>query len=168
MNALPALADLQEAMEYDALTGVFTWRRRDDRQNNWNAVYPGAQAGWLDGKGYLRITWDGVKLGLHRIAWKFLTGEDPAVEVDHENGIRSDNRASNLRLATTSQNRMNMRARGEWPKGVYKNKRGKFVAQIKCRGQMSYLGSFTSPEAAHQAYAARAHELFGEFRCIDR
>lgn len=53
-------------------------------------------------------------------------------------------------------------ARGEWPIGVYLDKRsGRF--QAKCRNCFSKssesLGCFTSPEQAHQAWKKRKHEL---------
>ena len=53
-------------------------------------------------------------------------------------------------------------ARGEWPIGVGWNKKnGKFRA--RCRnpfsGKQEYLGYFTCPDAAHEAWRARKHEL---------
>jgi len=53
-------------------------------------------------------------------------------------------------------------ARGEWPLGVYWHKRdGKFRA--KCcnpfTGKQEYLGYFTCPDAAHEAWRARKHQL---------
>jgi len=53
-------------------------------------------------------------------------------------------------------------ARGEWPTGVYLDKHnGKFKAQC-CNpfsGKQEYLGLFTCPDAAHEAWRARKHEL---------
>jgi hypothetical protein len=53
-------------------------------------------------------------------------------------------------------------ARGEWPIGVHWNKRrGKFAAQC-CNpfsGEQEYLGLFTCPDAAHEAWRSRKHEL---------
>jgi len=53
-------------------------------------------------------------------------------------------------------------ARGDWPIGVYWNKQnGKFMAQ--CRnpftGKREYLGLFTCPAEAHEAWRKRKHEL---------
>ena len=45
------------------------------------------------------------------------------------------------------------KARGEWPVGVYFNKRdGKFMARLKINGKVKFLGYFTSPEDAFFAY----------------
>ena len=45
------------------------------------------------------------------------------------------------------------KARGGWPVGVYFHKRdGKFVAQLAINGKRKFLGYFTSPEEAFQAY----------------
>jgi hypothetical protein len=53
-------------------------------------------------------------------------------------------------------------ARGEWPIGVHLNKRaGKFEARC-CNpftGRDEYLGRFTCPDAAHEAWRSRKHEL---------
>jgi hypothetical protein len=53
-------------------------------------------------------------------------------------------------------------ARGEWPIGVsWRKQKGKFVAQ--CRnpftGKKEYLGYYTCPDAAHEAWRSRKHEL---------
>ena len=53
-------------------------------------------------------------------------------------------------------------ARGDWPIGVYWNKQnGKFKAQC-CNpfsGENEYLGLFTCPDAAHEAWRKRKHEI---------
>ena len=43
--------------------------------------------------------------------------------------------------------------RGEWPIGVYFNKRGgKYVAQCVVEGKAKYLGVYSEPREAHEAY----------------
>ena len=53
-------------------------------------------------------------------------------------------------------------ARGKWPLGVYWNERDKKF-QSNCSNPFTkkkeYLGSFTYPQQAHQAWKARKHEL---------
>lgn len=53
-------------------------------------------------------------------------------------------------------------SRGEYPIGAYWHKKDK-VFMSKCRNPFTkkteYLGSFTTPEAAHNAWKARKHEL---------
>jgi len=52
--------------------------------------------------------------------------------------------------------------RGEWPIGIYWNKqKGKFLAQCNnpFTGKREYLGYFTCPDEAHEAWRKRKHEL---------
>ncbi len=114
--------------------------------------------------GYLRISRGGKSYYAHRVAWLLMTGEWPGV-VDHVNGDRADNRWSNLRLATPSQNSANARRAGintTGRKGVTPY-RGRFRAQICVCGQRKWLGDFTSIDEAASAYARAATDAFGEF-----
>ena len=87
--------------------------------------------------------------------------------IDHVNGVRVDNRRSNLRPATASQNAMN---RSKSPgtssrfKGVvWKSQPGKWMAYIYVDGKQRYLGYFTDETDAATAYDRAAVEVFGEF-----
>lgn len=88
--------------------------------------------------------------------------------VDHWNSDGLDNRRSNLRVATISQNAMNKR-RCERPtvsgyKGVaWRHDRSCWFARIYLDGKQMYIGRYDTPEAAARAYDQRARELFGEF-----
>lgn len=87
--------------------------------------------------------------------------------VDHINRNGLDNRRENLRIATKSQNNMNRRKRPDGAsgfKGVTKeSKTNKWVAQIGFNKKIIRLGTFDTPELAHEAYCEKAKELFGEF-----
>lgn len=92
----------------------------------------------------------------------------PGVEsVDHANGDGLDNRRSNLRAATQSQQNAN---RAPSPhtsrfKGVCWDKsRGLWRATIKDGG---YIGRFKTEEEAARAYDARAIEMHGEFAYLN-
>jgi hypothetical protein len=87
------------------------------------------------------------------LAFLFLLGRWPADEVDHINLIRSDNRWSNLREATSAENQI---------KGISKA-RGKWRAQIEIDGRGIYLGTFSSPKKAHAAYCHAAAKYHGRF-----
>jgi len=166
---LPAQEELHRCFRYERETGLLYWRERAECLANWNARYPGTVAGTKGARGYVHVLLRRRFLAVHRVIWLMVHGVEPAGEIDHRDGDRTNNRVENLRDATPSQNHMNMAARGEWPKGVYLyRKDGLFRAQIKFRGKTKYLGSYSTPEAAHEAYRQAATEHFGAFACFDR
>lgn len=87
--------------------------------------------------------------------------------VDHINGNGLDNRRSNLRLATPSQNSRNSKkpiTNTSGYKGVtFCKNTGKWVGQIKENNKNHYLGSYDTPEEAYKAYCIAARELHGDF-----
>ena len=57
---------------------------------------------------------------LHRLIWIFHNGDMPeGLEIDHENKPVWDNRITNIRVATTSQNQFNRKAKRKGSKGRY-------------------------------------------------
>lgn len=127
----------------------------------------GEVAGNVNDHGYIRIGIDGRIYLAHRLAWFYCHGEWPLGGLDHANGMPTDNRIANLRLATHSQNLANSRARN-WAglKGAYYNPRYKhrmWVSQIKYGGRSHHLGYFETAEAANAAYLAAATKAFGSF-----
>jgi hypothetical protein len=98
-----------------------------------------------------------------------LLGElEEGLEVDHKNGNGLDNRRSNLRVATRSQNAQNQqkqnRATSSRFKGVHWNKGSKkWIARIGIDKKRVTLGSFGSEEEAGRAYDAAAQKHFGGY-----
>jgi hypothetical protein len=149
-------------LDYDQNTGVFTWRT--DRAPN---AKLGAKTGRHDKYGYTKIKILGRVHLAHRLAWLHVHGEWPTGEIDHINGDRADNRITNLRLATRSQNGCNTRRSSRNTSGVkgvrwHKHAR-KWAAQIKANGRYRSLGYFDAIEDAAAAYRASALKHFGEF-----
>ena len=151
--------ELRRLLDYDPKTGVFTWKVRPSRNR-----LVGAVAGTLQVLGYIGIGIYGKVYTAHRLAWVYMTGELPPNDVDHINGNRSDNRFSNLRLATRSENLQNTN------KPRCNNKVGlqgvspepnssKYRAQIRVEGTVIYLGLYSTPEEAHEVYLTRKREL---------
>ncbi len=101
----------------------------------------------------------------HLLMHRLITPNTPVV--DHINGNSLDNRRSNLRAATPSQNGANARrsrANSTGFKGVYfARERNKWAARIKVNYREIGLGRFSSAEDAARAYDAAARKHFGEF-----
>lgn len=98
---------------------------------------------------------------LHRV----ITNVAPDAYVDHKNGDGLDNRQSNLRACTHSENHRNRRrSKGRSPfKGVHCRAEGKWRAYCCVDGKDIWLGQFASEIEAARAYDAAAHKHYGEF-----
>lgn len=88
-------------------------------------------------------------------------------DVDHINGLKLDNRSSNLRAASRHQNSGNRGANKRNTSG-YKGvnfyaKSNSWRAQIMDNGKKRHIGYYASPEEAALAYNIRSREIFGEF-----
>ncbi len=106
-------------------------------------------------------------LFLHRAIAKTPEG----METDHRDGDGLNNRRSNLRAATKSQNGCNQSRscrNASGFKGVYwDSKSSKWQAQISLHGKCKSLGFFASKYQAAEAYAAASKEIHGEFGRAD-
>lgn len=159
---LPSQARLKELFDYNEDTGVFRWKKR---ANNKSRVTIGDIAGCSDGK-YIRLSVDGKKYAAQRLAWMYMTGEDPGeLEIDHKDEKKLNNAFSNLRKATSGQNRSNQGARKPNKLGIkgVKKKGNIYEARIKKNGKTRHLGCYKTPEEAHKAYCEAADKYFGEF-----
>lgn len=89
-------------------------------------------------------------------------------KVDHKNRIRNDNRRSNLRFVTNSENSINKHIPNTNKSGVvgvnWNKKLNKWTAQIQISGNKMNLGYFTSIEDAITARKEAEDKYFGEFR----
>lgn len=146
-------ARVSEALSYNADTGVVAWKVR----RNQNAI-PGKPAGNIcKTTGYRKIQVDGRTKTAHRLAWLLSYGRYPDGDVDHINGIRTDNRLCNLRELPRHENMQNQRAaRSDSKSGIlgvhYCAKTNKFRAQIQVRGKKVALGYFDNADEASTAY----------------
>jgi hypothetical protein len=158
-------------LDYSPKLGLFFWRRREPLRQydkTWNTRYAGMPAGTPTvPKGYIQIMADGRLHLAHRLAFLWMTGAWPKQEVDHRDGDRANNRWKNLRVATSSQNRMNSVRRSDNASGYkgvsFDKRRDYWVADIMANGMTFHLGSFPTPEAAAAAYAEAAARLHGKF-----
>lgn len=152
---------LKTALHYDPDTGVFTWQPRDHSHFKtpgsskvWHARFSGKNAGHSD-DGYIRIKLLGKNHLAHRLAFLCMTGEFPPHEVDHISGVRNDNRWTNLRAVTGSENNKNTKIRADNTSGilgVYWHKASsKWQASIGVDGRFIHLGLFNNIEEAADA-----------------
>ena len=153
---------LREVLNYDPTTGIFTWKKMDRR--HWLL---GTAAGARHSGGYTRIYVNGQEYYGHRLAWLYVHGEWPPHQVDHINGVRTDNRIANLRLATATENHANTKLRVDNTsglEGVCRHSTSKrWRARLHCNGVEKHLGFFDTKEEAAEAYRRAASENFGQF-----
>lgn len=148
---------LRELLHYDPATGVFTRLVRTS-----NRIKVGDVAGSANSEGYIRICVEGSEYYAHRLAWLYTTGLWPKEQIDHINGVRDDNKWSNLREATVAQNQQNLRKARNGNKcgllGVSEHY-GRWRAKIKVNGSQINIGTFDTPIDAHEAYIAYKYAI---------
>jgi len=87
--------------------------------------------------------------------------------VDHVNGNGLDNRRSNLRICSPSQNSQNSRIRSDNRSGFkgvrWDKSKNKWRSQIRVRRKLIHIGYFTTAEEAFEDLAAARIKLHGEF-----
>lgn len=145
---------IKENLRYEPETGYLYWtKRRPGRQINKPVGSPNAT-------GHLTFGFllNGRKQGLlvHRVIFFLMMGYWPTT-VDHINRNPNDNRWSNLREATWSQQMRNRVVRGrKYPPGVYATDSGKFRTALKINGKQIHIGLYETVEEAQHAWQACA------------
>lgn len=164
---LPSPDLLRQLFKYDPETGALTWRERPREMfqesfhwKRWNTRYAGRAASSAI-RGYLRVTVGGKSRRAHRVIWALVHGAWPEGEIDHINGVRSDNRLVNLREVSRVINARNvsLNARNaSGVTGVYRQGE-RWRAFIGIGGSNVSLGSFVTFAEAVAARKAAAKVL---------
>ena len=164
---------LRKLLRHEPDTGRLFWLHRSPDMfkdgkhtrfrtcNRWNARLAGCRAfytenseGYLVGKIFGRMTY------AHQIIWAIVHGKLTGDEIDHINGVPSDNRISNLRSVSHLENGRNQKTPRNNTSGVIGvswDKAGeKWLAQIGIKGRKKYLGLFT--EKSHAIAARKSAE----------
>ena len=119
---------------------------------------------WHYSYGYAETRIKRKRLALHR----YILNYKGDLQVDHINGNRLDNRKSNLRLATSQQNSMNLAIRIDNTSGVpgvsFHKHRQKWRAYLTFEEQTVSLGYYYTFEEAKEAREEAEEKYFGEYR----
>ena len=164
---LPDIETLNRLFHYDPETGILTWKvGKINRHAPQREI--GSLAGSLNSLGYFKVRVGFGIYSVHRIVWKMHHGTDPGrMQVDHRNGDPSDNRISNLRLATPRDNMRNTptsRKNTSGYKGVsYISATGKWLASLSYNGEVTSFGCFDTPEEANEVVKEAREILHGDF-----
>lgn len=139
MNELERFMKLKEmGYEYNHLTGQIISKSGKQRQGN------------VSGYGYLSFGLEGTTYTVyaHRYAYWFYHNRLPKV-IDHQNGNKLDNRISNLRSTTQTENLQNQSVIKPHPKKP--NQNGKYQTRISVNGNLCYIGQFETLEEMYKA-----------------
>lgn len=160
---------LQEILNYNPKTGIFTWKKTLSIR-----APAGVNAGGRarnDHREFHLIGIEGRKYQASHLAWLYVHGTWPEHQIDHRDGNPLNNCIDNLRAASGSQNQAN-RGRNKnntsGYKGVYWDRSsGRWAANIWKNRRKIWLGCHDTAELAHAAYCRAALEHHGEFARFD-
>lgn len=154
---------LRKLLSYNPFSGELTWRKTLGSRAMENQLVSGS----LSGEGYRRLRVLGELHQAHRLIWLHVYGRWPTGDIDHINRNRSDNRLSNLREASRTENMLNTGCSPKNTSGykgvTYHKRSGKFMAQASLSGKNHYLGLHKTPEEASASYQCFAKANHGNF-----
>lgn len=163
---LPSPELLRQLLRYEPDTGNLYWKERNVLLFNatkarsaehacaqWNSRLAGKEAFTSDdGKGYRSGLIFKKIYSAHRIIWTMFYGTAPTNQIDHINGIRSDNRISNLRVVSSKENSKNRALRSDNSSGhtgvYFVKKTCRWTCTISVDGKSMYLGVFADKDDA--------------------
>lgn len=154
-------------IEYDSKAGALFWKVRTTNTfcgkvkknqqecDKWNYMNAGRRVGSVDRRGYRNVYVSGYCFREHRVAWAIYYGSWPNGQIDHINGVRDDNRISNLRCVTSHENSRNQKRKTTNRSGVTgvrrSRTRGRWIAEIWHNWKPIHLGTFDSIDDAIKA-----------------
>ncbi len=157
---LPSRTFLRECFEYDLFTGEAYWLERPQKHfsnyltwSMWNGKFAHIKVGNIHKKtGYYHTSVNSTQYTVHRLVWKWWYGTDP-LEIDHIDKCRTNNRITNLRSVTNTQNAQNRTLSSNNTSGYpgVSCRNGKWVARTYYQGKRIWLGKYNSQEEAHAA-----------------
>ncbi len=144
---LPSYEKINKLFSYCEHTGKLTWKI-----SYGGKAKKGAEAGYIRNGEYRFVGIDGLHYPAHRLIWLLVTKQQPSLDtdIDHENGVKNDNRFQNLRLFSVSENTAHHPGRPE-PKCYQVNKRNGitwYQAIFTLNGKRYSHGNYKTPEEA--------------------
>jgi len=156
---MPSQEELNALFRYEPENGKLYWKDRnvadfssEAKGRSWNTKNGGKEAFTAkDSHGYHHGTIHGASFRAHRVVWA-MHHTEPFDQIDHVNGVRSDNRLINLRTATDASNRKNQKRPKDNTSGhigvSWHKAARKWMVEIKSEGKREYLGLFPLFEEA--------------------
>lgn len=146
---------LKEVLYYEPTTGEFSHKIY--------RVGSTSTPGYIKKDGYRYIMIDRRKYIAQRLAWLYVYGEWPRNQIDHINGIKTDNRICNLRDVSCRENQNNQRCHrnGKLPGGDFHPSVGKWRARIRIGSNRKMIGYFNTEIEAYEAYVMEKERANG-------
>lgn len=135
--------EVVKMLTYDKDSGVFTWANPPGPK-----IKKGRIAGGKNSDGYINIKFKLRNYKAHRLAWLYMEGYFPedGIEIDHIDRDRSNNKWSNLRLASKACNIRNSKVHSDNTSGVtgvsLASDHKKWIARISVNSKMLYIGRY--------------------------
>lgn len=151
--------------------GSFVWVDNDDfdflNQWEWRASYPRGGHVYAIRSEYK--TGKHVVISMHRV----ITNCPDGMVVDHKDRNGLNNRKTNLRICTRSQNacnrRKNIKTSTTKYLGIYYNSKiRKWCAAVGSQGKVHNLGKFKTQKEAAKCYNEGAIKFHGEFARLNK
>lgn len=141
-----------DLLGYNPDNGEMFWKPSHDMGAAWNARFANRRAGYLlkgrDGNPrYWYIKLSGIAYPAHRVIWVLYHGTMQPGEIDHINGDGLDNRISNLRCVSHSENSKNTTIRHTNRSGVpgvvWNERDNRWGVSVRIDGVQTSLGMFS-------------------------
>jgi hypothetical protein len=139
-----------------------TWKRRPvahfsrpSDARSWNGQFPRTPAFAIYIRGYLHGIINGQRYRAHRVAFALYHGREPVGEIDHIDGVGTNNAQVNLREVSSAENKRNLaisRRNSSGAIGVsYSSSKGLWRAYVGLDGRQKHIGYFENIEDAKAA-----------------
>ena len=149
LNDVITQEELKKYFTYDEKTGKFY------HKTNYGKGRIGQEAGTINKKGYLIIGFGNQSYRAHKLAWLYVYGYLPELQIDHIDRNKLNNAISNLREVTNTENHHNMGVQSNNKSGcsgvIFNKQNKKWRSYIKCDKKQIELGSFDTYENAIRA-----------------